>query len=282
MKKVKVSADQIAVANYPYGKYSLEYTLDSLERMGGKKLELYCCDPHFHIDDVTASDIRNVKKKIRNHNLRVVCITPEQCIYPVNIASKNPAARKRSIDTYVKCLEIANEMESPICQFLSGFGCLDEKDEDIWKRSKEALAYLADVADAYGIGIALETSPKSYTCLTNAKEVMQMIGEIGSKRLYGMLDTAVLGYSGEDVQEVIDTLGDKLRHVHFADGIPNGHFALGEGKLDLEHMLRCLCDTAYEHTLALEIMNGAYTENPERAMKRSFEWLKDKITDLAK
>ncbi|MDD3141929.1 MAG: sugar phosphate isomerase/epimerase [Lachnospiraceae bacterium] len=275
-----LSTDQIAVANYPYGKYSLGYTLDSLQRIGGKKLELYCCDPHFHIDDVTVSDIKNVKKKIKDHNLEVVCITPEQCIYPVNIASKNVTARKRSLEVYVKCLEIANEMESPICQLLSGFGCLDEKDEDIWERSAESISYLADIADSYGIDIALETSPKSYTCLTNAKEVMKMIQEVGAKRLYGMLDTAVLGYSGEDVQEVIEILGDKLRHVHFADGIPNGHFALGEGKLDLTHMLQCLNDASYKYFLSLEIMNAIYVENPEQAMKSSYDWLTDKITQL--
>lgn len=33
MKHLKAS--QVAVSNYPYFKYSLEYTLDSLERMGG-------------------------------------------------------------------------------------------------------------------------------------------------------------------------------------------------------------------------------------------------------
>lgn len=275
-----LSTNQIAVANYPYGKYSLEYTLDSLERIGGKKLELYCCDPHCHIDDLTISDIRNLKKKIGDHHLEVVCITPEQCIYPVNIASKNIVARKRSLEVYVKSLELANEMECSLCQFLSGFGCLDEEDGEVWKRSRDSLAYLADIADSYGIDIALETSPKSYTCLTNAKEVMQMIGEIGKKRLYGMLDTAVLGYSGEDVQDVIEILGDKLRHVHFADGTPNGHLILGEGELNLEYMLESLNKALYPHILGLEIMNGAYVTEPEKAMESSFEWLKDKINGL--
>ena len=53
----QILENQIAVANYPYGKYSFEYALDSLERIGGKKMELYACDPHFHIDDLSPSDI---------------------------------------------------------------------------------------------------------------------------------------------------------------------------------------------------------------------------------
>ena len=48
MKNLKT--DQIAVSNFPYYKYSLDYALDSLARMGGKNLEFYACDPHLHMD----------------------------------------------------------------------------------------------------------------------------------------------------------------------------------------------------------------------------------------
>ena len=102
----QILENQIAVANYPYGKYSFEYALDSLERIGGKKMELYACDPHFHIDDLSPSDISAAKRKIRDHHLQVICVTPEQCIYPINIANKNLVSRNRSIQTYVRCLEI--------------------------------------------------------------------------------------------------------------------------------------------------------------------------------
>ena len=93
-----LTIEQICVSNFPYYKYSLEYALDSLERMGGKYLEMYACDPHFHVDDCTLADARALKLKIKNHGLTTMCFTPEQCNYPVNIAAKNPVARKRSID----------------------------------------------------------------------------------------------------------------------------------------------------------------------------------------
>jgi protein FrlC len=108
-----------------------------------------------------------------------------------------------------------------------------------------------------------------------------MLSEIKSPRLYGMLDTAVLGYSGEEVKEVIETLGKSLRHIHFADGIPNGHLVLGEGDLDLRYMLQSINEAGYEYAISLEIMNGKYVEDPERAMKVSFEWLRREIKELA-
>lgn len=60
MKHLKAS--QVAVSNYPYFKYSLEYTLDSLERMGGSHMEFYACYPHLHVDDAGISQVKAVKK----------------------------------------------------------------------------------------------------------------------------------------------------------------------------------------------------------------------------
>ena len=148
-----LTIEQICVSNFPYYKYSLEYALDSLERMGGKYLEMYACDPHFHVDDCTLADARALKLKIKNHGLTTMCFTPEQCNYPVNIAAKNPVARKRSIEVYKKSIQFAAELDCHLCQFLAGFGCLDEKDEDIWQRSVEALEYLARIAALYRYAI---------------------------------------------------------------------------------------------------------------------------------
>ncbi|MDD3174012.1 MAG: sugar phosphate isomerase/epimerase, partial [Herbinix sp.] len=94
MKNLKQS--QIAVSNYPYYKYSLDYTLDSLQRLGAETIELYACYPHLHIDDTNLVRIKSIKKKLKDHGIKPICFTPEQCMYPVNIASKDVVARKRS------------------------------------------------------------------------------------------------------------------------------------------------------------------------------------------
>jgi len=144
-----LKTEQIAAANYPYFKYSLEYALDSLERMGAARMEFYACYPHLHVDDAGLSQVRAVKRQLKDHHLTPICFTPEQCLYPVNIASRDVNARKRSLDVYVKSMEFAAEMDIELCQFLSGFGCLDEKDEDIWKRAVESVAYLGRIAQGY-------------------------------------------------------------------------------------------------------------------------------------
>ena len=63
--------------------------------------------------------------------------------------------------------------------------------------------------------------------------------------------------------------------------LPNGHLVLGEGDLDLRYMLQSINEAGYEYAISLEIMNGKYVEDPERAMKVSFEWLRREIKELA-
>ena len=41
-----------------------------------------------------------------------MCVTPEQCLYPVNIAAFDIAARNRSINVFKKTIETAAELEA--------------------------------------------------------------------------------------------------------------------------------------------------------------------------
>ena len=137
----------------------------------------------------------------------------------------------------------------------------------------ESVAYLGRIAEGYGITIALETSPKEYTITETAKDIARMVEEAGSPAVMGMIDTATLGFSNETMEGAIADLGPYLRHVHVGDGRPNGHLALGEGELDLPHMMNELDKAAYPYYLSLEILNNLYTRNPEYAMKKSYDWL---------
>ncbi|WP_268966548.1 sugar phosphate isomerase/epimerase family protein [Novisyntrophococcus fermenticellae] len=112
-----------------------------------------------------------------------------------------------------------------------------------------------------------------------SNDIVEMIQDVNSTSLAGIIDTAVLGYSGETIERAIQILGNHLRHVHFADGIPNGHFILGEGELPLFEMLQALDNSNYKGRISLEILNNLYVEDPESAMQKSFDWLLEHISD---
>lgn len=275
MKYLKES--QILTSNYPYHKYSLKYALNSLERIGAHKIEFYACYPHFHMDDIRFWDVKRLRRQLTAHKLKARCFTPEQCMYPVNIAALDVSARKRSMEVFGKSIQCGAELGAEFVVVLAGYGTLDEDEKDTWKRSVESLKRLGELAESHDVKLVLETSPREYTTTHNSKDAVKMIREVGSPALSGMIDTATLGYSGETMQRAIEDLEGKLSHVHIADGMPNGHLVLGEGDLDILDMLRQLDDIHYEGALSLEILNDKYVRNPHDAMKDSYEKLKQYI-----
>lgn len=277
MKHLKES--QILTSNYPYYKYSLDYSLKSLQRMGAGPIEFYACYPHFHLDDVSYWDVKRITKKLADAGLNVVCFTPEQCMYPVNIAALDVNARKRSLDIFKKSIRYGAEMGAEFVVTLAGYGTLDEEESCAWRRSAESLGILGDLAESCGVKLVLETSPREYTTTHNSKDVVRMIHETGSSAVKGMIDTATLGFSGETMEQAVEDLEGQLAHVHVADGIPNGHLVLGEGRLDIQHMLKKLDDAAYKGPLSLEILNDKYIRTPHEAMETSFKILKEYINN---
>ncbi len=269
---------QILTSNYPYYRYSLEYALNSLERIGAENIEFYACYPHFYLEDRNlSSDLHRLKKELTDRKLHVKCFTPEQCLYPVNIAAKDPERRRKSVDLFRKAIRCTAELEGQYVVLLAGYGTLDEEETETWKRSVESVAELSQFAREYGITLVLETSPREYTTTHNSKDVVRMIREVGSEAIKGMIDTATLGFSGETMRQAIDDLEGNLRHVHVADGRPNGHLILGEGTLPLGQMMSELDQCGYGGALSLEILNDKYVRNPHRAMEISYQTLKKYI-----
>lgn len=270
--------EQILISNYPHWRYSLDYALDSLERIGCRYIEFYGVYPHFHLDDMTYADMKALSRKLSARGLLVRAFTPEQCLYPVNIAASDSEARFRSIEVFRKSIIYGAELGANIVVVLAGYAALDEDEREAWKRSAESLYDLSKIAEVCGVKLVMETAPREYTVTHDSKDVVRMIHEVGSPALSGMIDTATLGFSGETMAGAIRDLEGHLDHVHFADGVPNGHFIPGEGNLDLRSMLAELDAAGYDKALSLEILNDRYVRDPHHAMQTAYDRLNEYIS----
>lgn len=263
--------DQVAFTNFPYFKYSLKYTLDSLERIGAHDIEFYGAYPHFYLGDVTYHDIKNTARLIREHHLQVINLCPENCTYPVNAISTNVHTRTRSIDHYVKAIQAANEFESPYCLFFPGWCHFDEDPKEAWDRGVETMGYLADIAETYGVKLILESAPACSSILSSTEKQIQMMDEVASEALTGMIDLSCLFYIGETVEGAVEKLGiDRICHVHFhncAELTPgrHEHRIPDDGLLDLDHALEVLDDAGFNGHFGCEVF-APYEYEPEKAM----------------
>ena len=61
----KLRREQVAGMNIHYLNYSLDYFLDTQQRLGFKSLELWCGAPHVWLDHLRYYDAKEIRKKIR-------------------------------------------------------------------------------------------------------------------------------------------------------------------------------------------------------------------------
>jgi protein FrlC len=210
-----MNISKVICGNYSYQLYSFNYFLESMKRLEQKEIELWGAGPHLFQDDFSEQMMHSLYKKIKNYGLRVICYTPEQCMYPINIASSDPIIRKRSIAYLTRSLEIASQMEAPKALITTGQGYRDESKEDAWNRCVEALSILGGKAEQLGVTIVFEHLTKTTTnlCL-KARDVDRMLKEVG------MIDVDMAARLHEGIRDYFELMGKSIQHVHFVDGNP--------------------------------------------------------------
>ncbi len=272
-------ADTLSLAgmNLHYFRYPLETFFDSMERLSIASIELWGGYPHLDVNSVSVKEVETIYKSIKHRGLNVICFTPEQCMYPINLASKNEHIRKQSMEYFVKSMAIAAELNTDQLLVTSGWGYFSEDRAEPWERCRQSLEFLVRQAERRGIHLLLEplTSWES-NVVTDLKTLSAMLEQIRSPYLKGIIDTAPLALSDDSIEDYMNVLGANLAHVHFVDGDMrcSSHLACGDGVYPLESYYKGLYRAGYQGYLTLELTSQQYIKQPEAALKRSIETIK--------
>jgi protein FrlC len=266
-----IEKSQVAGMNIHYRFYSFEYFLEAQMRNGFQTIELWAGSPHFFLSNLEYEDCKRIKKMIRDRNLEVKVITPENCSVPYQFAAADPELYRRSFEYFKKGLDAGEELGCRIMAVHSGRGNLDEDREEAWKRGRDMLARLADYAQHKGITLAMESlRPQETNLATTLKDVKRMVDEIYHPNFKAMIDTTAMGVAGEDPEQWFKVLGNDIIHMHFIDGTPYGHLIWGDGKHDLKHWLEILDRYQYHGLLSQEITAQEYYWDPAEADRRNW------------
>ena len=249
--------------------------LDDAVKYDVKYVEIWGAAPHFHLEDMTYGDVSRIRREIESRNLKVACLTPEQCVYPINLAAETLYERRRSQKFFEDYIRAACEIGADKLLVTSGWGYFDNSNrEDAWNFAKDGIYELAECAKYHGITLALEVLRKDESNLVNdLPSLKRMLNELNHDHVGGMIDTCPMNLAGETPADYIRELGEKLVHVHFIDGAPRGHLAWGDGILDMEKYLEEFSEGGYKGLLSLEITDGRYITDPEKSVKQSIEKL---------
>ncbi|WP_042354154.1 sugar phosphate isomerase/epimerase family protein [Bacillus rubiinfantis] len=273
-----IKREQIAGMNIHYLFYSLDYFLGAQEQAGIKTIELWGGAPHFYMDTNSYADCQAVKRKAAAHGLTIGAFTPESIIYPYNIAAPDPLQFQKSKLYFANAIKVTAELGAKLMTLNSGYGYLNEPQEEAWNRSAEMLSYLAGIAEQEGITIAMETlRPEESKIVTTIADAKKMFTEINSPAFKVMVDTVAMSIAGETLMQWLQTFGKDLVHLHFVDCKPYGHLAWGDGNLNPAELIQTLHDFNYQGLLGQEITEMTYYDNPAETDRKSMEYLRPYI-----
>lgn len=265
---------QITGMNFHYLHYPLTYFLESMARFQFEQIELWGAAPHFYVEDLSLTEIRGIRRQIDDRGLKVVCFTPEQCMYPINLAAKEQTIRERSKRYFEKSIEASAELQSQLVLVTAGWGYRNESREEAWKRSCESLQQIAEYARQRGITLALEPLQRIESNLVcNLTDLIEMVNDISCPSLKGMVDTVAMAVEGEELESYFEQLGEEFVHIHLIDGKPGGHLAWGDGNLPLASYMQILEQHNYKGALTLEFTSSQYVLDPDQAIEASLRRL---------
>ncbi|MEV4291021.1 TIM barrel protein [Nonomuraea bangladeshensis] len=270
-------------SNFSYQHLPFERFLDDAAALGRESLELWGIAPQLHVPRMSDAEARAVRRAAESRGMAVRCLTPEQVMYPVNVASPEAWLRQESIAMFRRAAELAAELGAELLLLTPGRGFEDEPVADAWRRSADAIGEIAAHAATLGVTCVLEALQRVESNLVNdAAGLARMIGEVGAPNLGAVLDTVAMAAAGDTVDGYFDALGDRVRHVHLIDGRPTGHLAWGEGELPLADYLEALDRRGYAGHLTFELFGpGTYAFDPRPAVERCLAAVRAHLPDEA-
>jgi protein FrlC len=278
MKRLKQS--QFGVMSVQYQQYSLAYCLDSIVANGFRTLDFWGGAPHYCAIGMSPAErgrrVREIRSMLDDRGLRMSVFTAEQiCLYPINIASSNPYVRGNSIGLVKGYIEDAKVFGAEHFFVQMGYGLFDEDAFETKKRSVEALCMLAEYAEQVGVRLCMEQL-QQYECniCYNKAMLKELVDAVASPNLSICVDCVAAAAAGETPEDYYRAFGDRIAHVHLADGDPTGHKVPGDGSNPLSEYLRQFAEHGYAGSVTLEINNQMYFPDPDAAVRRAAEWMR--------
>lgn len=274
---------EIIGSNFGFQHHSLDYFLSSMTELRLSTIEFWAISSHFDFLGGGPKEVERVGTRLADRGLGVHCLTVEQVMYPINIASPEPGLARRSIDHFRRAADVAAAWSTPLLFLTTGRGTRDEPREAGWDRSVSAVNEIAEHAAQAGVTCVLEPlQPHESNLANNLAELERFIADVGDSRLQVALDAVAMAAAGDTVNDYFTAFPGRVGHVQLVDGRPTGHLAWGDGDLPLDGYVLDLLRHGYHGKVSFEVFGPpAYREEPVAKLRQCIEGYRRAVTRAA-
>lgn len=264
---------EISGMNSTYRFFTLEYFFKAMNDLEINNIELWTAPHHFFVDyqGYNDKDLKRLKTMINKYKVNVQCICPEQTNPKIgNLAVLDLEAHNRMISYFKYQINLAKELEASKVLITAGWGYLDKDKSNAWTQSVQSMKELCAYGKKLGVKIIIEAlQPDESNLVNNISDLNNYLIEVDSDNLKICIDFGAMARSEENLKDYFQAFGEDIEHIHFVDGKPTGHLALGDGDRNLEKDIKDLKQFGYENYLTLETVNSKYYMHPKKADQQS-------------
>lgn len=273
-----IQADQIAVMSIHYQFFPLTRFMDTAQRLGVSCLDLWAGYPHLLLDQGWAPAARGIRALAEQRGLRIICCTPEQVRYPLNMASGDPKIRAATLTYLKRGVDAAKVLGAAMIQVVPGYGWYDQSRSAAWNALAASLEELCGYAGGQGVTVLLEPLQIIESNLVNDRfDARDILRDVNSEALKIVVDTTHMSLRGESLEEYFDLLGSDIGHIHLNE---SDQMPWGQGSLDLGHFLRVLARYDYDKMCTLEICSLPHYVDADRALVENVTFVQNKMREV--
>ena len=232
----------------------LEKTLEFIEGLGIEYAELVHQFPTEHI----TPDV------LESYNLKYTIHTP---FMDVNIAALQDKSRINSIEQIKHSIDLANEIDAEAVVVHPGLASFLAKKyflDDVYKAANDAISEINDYSNDLGVMTTIENMPDFEAMIyQNINDLNDLLVGLDMGMTLDIGHANHVGYAPDEM------IFDSIKHIHIHDnfGDDDAHLALGEGSIDLKHIVETLESKSYNGIYIIEV-------NDTDSIKKSYEYMK--------
>ena len=210
-------------------------------------------------------DLQQMKDALRDHQMGCVIETGARFLlnarhkHEPTLVTANLAERKKRIDFYFYCIDLAAELKADCVSIWSGILHQPTDDEIALARLAEGLQVILKRAAEQNVVIGFEPEPGMYVESMNHFD--RMLQWIQHPNLGLTLDIGHLYCLGEvPLADYIERWGEMLVNVHLEDmkaGI-HEHLMFGEGEMDFAPVIDAISKTGYRGGVHVELSRHSH------------------------
>ncbi|MBT7303577.1 MAG: sugar phosphate isomerase/epimerase [Victivallales bacterium] len=246
----------LALSTWLVKDYDVEQAIELLADTGFEWLEMSCAASP--LGQLWEQDAARAQRLVQGAGMQITSVHDPDAGRFLDVA--DDAQRRAGLEATMAYFRYCAEVDAKlVVVHPTSRGTFSSPQElaAVFRRSRESLAELADLAGELGIRMAAENLPAAGSCERpdgSVAGLLQLIDGLG-EHVGICLDIGHTWMSGYDPVKEIHAAGAKLftLHIHDVRDRKHDHYVPGEGELDFAALLLALKESDFSGTGVLEV-----------------------------